>query len=97
MLKGARSNFIWPLLLAASLLVCGFAVYRGAGNLGRVQDELAQVRAANQRLDQQNRALYRSALRLRSDPKALERSCRLKMGVVRSDEVVYRFPETESR
>ncbi len=94
--KGLRNHLVWPLLLAASLLICGFTVYRGTENLGRIQEELAQVRDTNQRLDQQNRALYRSVLRLRNDPRALERSCRLKMGVVRPDEVVYRFPEKES-
>lgn len=79
----------WPLLVAGVLALCVLGLTRGLSNLSQVREELQQVRATNQRLDKENRAMYRQVERLRSDPQALERTVRRDMGVLRPDEVVY--------
>ncbi len=89
-----RRRYVWPLLLAAVILVCGLVVYRGASNLSRVQEELRQSRLTNQRLDTENRALYRQVQRLRGDKAALEKAARREMGLVGEDEVIYQKPGT---
>lgn len=83
------SRLAWPLIVAGVLALCVLGLMRGISHLNQVKDELNQVRATNQRLDKENNAMYRQVLRLRSDPQALERTCRRDMGVVRPDEVVY--------
>lgn len=87
-----RTNLWWPLLLVAGLLLGSATVYQGAVNLEGIREDLAQVKAMNQRLDRENRALYRKVQQLRSNPRAVEQAARLKMGLVRSDEVIYRLP-----
>ena len=85
----ARGNLWWPAILLVVVVICGVTLYRGFANFNKVQDELAQVRQTNQRLDAENRALYRKVQRLRSDAKAQERAVRREMGLVRADELVY--------
>lgn len=84
-----RKNIWWPAILLTVIVICGVTLYRGFTNFNKVQDELAQVRQTNQRLDAENRALYRKVQRLRSDAKAQERAVRQEMGLVRADELVY--------
>ncbi|MFH2128356.1 MAG: septum formation initiator family protein, partial [Pseudomonadota bacterium] len=67
-------------------------LWRGAANLSGLQQELDQARQINERLDQENRALYRQVQRLRQDKTALERAARRDMGLVGDDEVVYTGP-----
>lgn len=83
---------LWlPLVLAAAVLVSGATLTRGLANLRQLQDKLVQVRETNQRLDGENRAMYRLALRLRGEGEALERVVRQDAGLVRPDELVYQF------
>ncbi|RJX30097.1 MAG: septum formation initiator family protein [Desulfarculus sp.] len=82
----------WPLILAAVVLLCAVVVFRGAAHLSRVQEELSQAQQTNQRLDQENKALYRQVQRLRGDKAALERAARREMGLVGPDEMVYQNP-----
>ena len=97
MAKGEGHNVWWIALIVSVLLVCSFAIYKGTSQLTRAQEELDQVRATNQRLDQENRSLYRQVQRLRSDNQALERVARREMGLVRSGEVVYQKPSKETK
>jgi cell division protein FtsB len=90
-----RTSLLWPAVLAAVLVLCAVIFYRGMANFQSVQEELAQVRQTNQRLDQENRALYRQVLSLRGDDAAVERAARREMGLVRQDEVVYRLPAAD--
>ena len=62
---GSLRGLWWPALMLAAVLVSGLALGRGFANLHNLQEELKQVRQTNQRLDQENRAMYRLALRLR--------------------------------
>ncbi|KMY67067.1 hypothetical protein AAU61_14115 [Desulfocarbo indianensis] len=82
-------GYWWPVILLAVVVICGFTLYRGFTNFNKVQDELYQVRQTNQRLDAENRALYRKVQRLRGDAKAQELAARKDMGLLRPDEVVY--------
>ncbi len=85
-----RGNLWWPAILLTVMVICGVTLYRGFTNFNKVQGEITQVRQTNQRLDAENRALYRKVLRLRGDAKAQERAVRRDMGLVRADELVYR-------
>jgi cell division protein FtsB len=85
-----RKNLWWSAILLTVIVICGVTLYRGFSNFNKVQDELAQVRQTNQRLDAGNRALYRKVQRLRSDARAQERAVRQEMGLARADEIVYR-------
>ena len=87
-----RGRYWWPLILAAVLIICAVVIYKGVAGLNHLRAELAQVRQTNQRLDAENRALYRQVLRLRQDKAALERAARREMGLVGDDEVVYTTP-----
>ncbi len=89
MAERPKSRLWWPALVALVLGVCLLALYRGADKLQAARAELNQVVETNQRLDRENRALYRQVIRLRSDPRALEREARREMGMVGQDEVVY--------
>jgi cell division protein FtsB len=96
LLKSGWRQFWWPLALAVALVLSGVAVTKGYANLGAAREELDQARQTNRRLEKDNRALYRTVLRLRGDPQAAERACRRDMGVVRPDEVVYQDPGAEA-
>ena len=87
-----RARYWWPLILAGVALLCGLVIWRGAANLSLLRTELEQVRQTNQRLDNDNRALYRQVRRLRQDKAALERAVRREMGLVGDDETVYTSP-----
>lgn len=93
MLKSALRQSWWPLVVAVALVLGGVTVSRGFSNLSSAQEELHQLSQSNKRLEKENRALYRTVLRLRGDPQAIERTCRRDMGVVRPDEVVYQDPD----
>lgn len=89
MASSERSRYWWPLILAAVLALCALVLWRGAARLSGLQQELAQARQTNERLDRENRALYRQVQRLRQDQTAQERAARREMGLVGEDEVVY--------
>lgn len=88
---GSLRGLWWPVLMLAAVLVSGLALGRGFANLHNLREELKQVRQTNQRLDQDNRAMYRLALRLRGEGETMERVCRQEGGLVRPDEVVYQL------
>ncbi len=60
----------------------------------RVLDtELRELTAENERLDREVRALQREVDQLGNDPAAIERVARDELGMIRSDEIVFQFPE----
>jgi len=85
----ADKAWLWPVLLGAVLILCSLALYRGMHTYHQAHQELSQVQATNQRLEEENRALYQEVLRLRNDPRAVERAARREMGLARQDEVIY--------
>lgn len=87
-----RARYWWPLILAAVLALCALVLWRGAANLSSLRQELDQARHTNERLDRENRSLYRQVQRLRQDKTAQERAARRDMGLVGDDEVVYTAP-----
>lgn len=96
MAEQRKSRLWWPAVVALVLGVCLVALYRGAEKLETARAELEQVVQTNQRLDRENRALYRRVMRLRGDPQALEREARREMGMVGRDEVVYQESDPAS-
>lgn len=84
-----RGNLWWSAILLTVVVICGVTLYRGLTNFNKVQEELTEVRQTNQRLDAENRALYRKVQRLRSDAVAQELAVRQEMGLARADEIVY--------
>jgi cell division protein FtsB len=94
----ASQAWLWArrLTLAAVLAVSlGYLPYRvylrsGLSRYFTLKEELAQLRAANQRLRQDNRRLLRELSRLRSDELAVERVAREELGLIRPGEIVFR-------
>lgn len=89
MIAWARKPLVWRGLAGLLVAVCVLVGYQGLSNLLQAKAQLNQLRSANQQLAQDNRDLYRTVVRLRSDAGAVERACRRDMGMVRPDEVVY--------
>lgn len=89
MATNQRRTYFWPLLVAAVLMVCALAVYKGIGQLSQAQAELDRIQTTNLVLRDKNQALYGQVERLRSDDRALEKTIRQEMGMVRQDEVIY--------
>ena len=84
-------------LLVAIAAVASSAVLGSDGvtrllHLGAERQELG--RAAVERL-QANAALRAEISRLRADPKYLEALARKRLGLVKHDEMVYRFPDAD--
>ncbi len=81
-------------LLVAAIVAVGASIAVGPSGIG----ELGRLRAQRQRLGEetvallaQTRALQAERERLRSDDLYLERLARLRLGLVRQNEIVYRF------
>ena len=92
MISWAKRPHVWKSVAALIVLACAALAYQGVSNLVSAKSRLAELRAANQKLADESRVLYRKVTRLRSDPRAVEQACRSKMGLVRPDEVVYQTP-----
>ena len=58
-----------------------------------LRNELEQTRQNNLRMRREVEELEEQVTRLRSDPEALERIARDELGMLRSDEVVFQFPD----
>jgi cell division protein FtsB len=81
-------------LLVAAIIAVGASIAVGSRSIG----ELRALRAQRQRLGEQTVALLRETQalraeseRLRTDDLYLERLARLRLGLVRENEIVYRF------
>ena len=82
----------YVVFMAALVVICGLGVYSGVANIRQASAQFELVQATNDRLDKENRALYRVILSLKQDPSALEKLCRSELGLVRPNEIVYLQP-----
>jgi cell division protein FtsB len=88
----SRINLWFWLLVLAVFALSGLAVVKGTMQVMAAQGELQAIQQVNKRLKVQNEALYQQALRLKQDPRALEKACRQDLDLVRAGEVVYLEP-----
>ena len=91
----------WPLYLAGALIsllsLVTIVCERGALHLWRLGGEKTQLDEQNYRMQKENEALRQRISRLRNDNYYLEKLAREELNLVRPGEVVYRFPNAESR
>jgi cell division protein FtsB len=64
----------------------------GLEKIRLAQATLDTVVQTNQRLDKENRVLYRLIKALQQDREAMERLCRDELGLARTDEIIYLQP-----
>lgn len=63
----------------------------GLADLSRMRGEKERIEARNDRLDSENRAMYRKIVRLdRKDPAYIEHVARRDLGMVGKDDVVFK-------
>jgi cell division protein FtsB len=63
----------------------------GLADLNRKQSRLEKIRTENDRLEKENRDLYRRVSRMKTDPVYLEHVIRHQLSVVGSDQIVFKF------
>jgi cell division protein FtsB len=69
---------------------------RGALHLWRLRGEKNRLDAQNYRLQKENDILRQRISRIRNDKHYLEKLAREELNMVRSGEVIYRFPSTKT-
>jgi cell division protein FtsB len=83
------------LFLIVLLSLLAFVGERGALHLWRLRDEKQKLDETNFRLQKENEALRGRVGRLRNDDFYLEKMAREELNLVRSGEIIYRFPASE--
>ena len=81
----------------ASIAACVVVGSDSVTRLVALRAERQELGEAAVRRLQENAALRTEITRLRSDPKYLESLARTRLGLARSDELVYRFLEADGR
>src|SRR5437773_10758628 len=91
----------WPIYLFGSLIVMLSLVTvvgkHGALHLWRLRGEKNRLDEQNFRMQKENEVLRERVYRLRNDNAFLEKLAREELNLVRPGEVVYRFPNRETR
>jgi cell division protein FtsB len=59
----------------------------------REKNKIGQVQAENQRLNQENQKLSQHIEKLKTDPEAIEKIARDRMGLARPGELIFRMPD----
>ena len=78
--------------LCAIVLISGLGVFAGADNIRQAEAQLETVLQTNLELDKENRAMYRVVQQFKQSRAAMERLCRMELGMVRADEIIYQLP-----
>ena len=86
------SGFFFTLLL---ILWIFFAPNKGVFDMIRTHNEIKKLQAANQRLEDENKALQEEINRLQNDPTYLEEKARKEYGMLKENEVLYIFKKKE--
>lgn len=92
-----RQNARYFLALAFSLLVLQdvFGAH-GLVAMHRSKVKLQQVQAQVEKLNQENQNLQQRIHRLKTDPSAIEKIARDRMGLARPGELIFRMPSPKS-
>ena len=91
----------WPIYLFSALIILialdTTVGERGALHLWRLRGEKNRLDEQNFRIQKENEVLRERVYRLRNDNAFLEKLAREELNLVRPGEVVYRFPNRETR
>jgi len=91
----------WPIYLFSALIILialdTMVGERGALHLWRLRGEKNRLDEQNFRMQKENEVLRERVYRLRNDNAFLEKLAREELNLVRPGEVVYRFPNRETR
>jgi len=85
----------WAKVAVALLVGCGIGValmtlYRpGAARIQKLEDEIEQLRVANEKLESERSAFNRRKLLLERDPLTIEVEARERFGLIKEGETVY--------
>ena len=90
------SRALLYLALAGAIAMLAVPVWKGVKYMGLARD-LARVRAGNRRLMEENKQFRQEINRLMSDPAYLEQVARKEHGLLKKNEVLYRFPEKKKK
>ena len=69
----------------------------GVLELWRMHSDSARLKSANARLVRENLKMYRTVERLQNDSAFLEDVARRELGMIRSDEVIFKFKKENSK
>ena len=96
-----RSRYILYIVLVASAVAIQWPLWLGKGGIARMyalEAELESIRAANDRLRTDNDIVAAEIESLESGSGAVEERARMRLGMVRKDEVLFRFiPKGEKK
>lgn len=88
-----RQKIIFLPACGAMCLVLVLTVFgdNGLVELKRLRARHADLVVANERLKQENLQMYRAIERLQNDPAFIENVARRELGMIRSDELIFKF------
>ena len=91
-----RKRSLLLLFLGFTLVLGVLIVFGEKGILHRVrlQKELVRMRETNRKMSEENERLKEEVRRLQTDKKYIEEIARKELGMVKDDEMVYRFDTT---
>lgn len=96
-----RSRYVLYILLVISAIAIQWPLWFGKGGISRMhalEAELASIREANDRLRAENDAVAAEIESLESGSGAVEERARMRLGMVKADEVLFRFiPKGEKK
>lgn len=79
------------LIILAILALWMLLSPHGLWQYGKVSQELKELQAENQRLEEENRQLLTEITRLRNDPQYIEEVARREHGLLKKNELLFRF------
>jgi cell division protein FtsB len=94
-MRESSAAWLIPFVLLVLTLVSVPMLVMGPEGLPRhrlLSSELERLRASNQRVQREVEALGRTSVRLREDPRAVERIARDELGLIEDGELIFQFP-----
>jgi len=97
MKKQGKTNKLQRLLyLAAIVFLLSWILFWGRNsffNVWKQKQDLREMQAEHERIKAENDSLRRETTRLKTDPDAAEEVAREQHGMIKPDEVIYRFKQ----
>ena len=95
-MKVSLGRKLYFLLFFGAIGACGLMLFygdRGLLHLADLESEYQALQQSNADLREQNRRLMLRIDKIKTDPLYIEDEARMKMGLIRPDEVIYQFAE----